>query len=165
MKEQLTWESHSSWVWKAPLKIIQSQALLRAGSAKSGCPGPWTSPMVVTPRHLWTTCSGAWLPSQCNQKRGFFTASVWSPTPCPVTDYPWEESVCLLYIEKVPKTFSSLLCTVPAWSASPHQQVFQTLDCGGPWLDSLESIHIMNWGAQKWTQPCRGGSDQLAKLC
>lgn len=104
-------------------------------------------------------------PHSVIKKGGFFTASVWSPTPCPVTDYPREESVCLLYIEKVPKTFSSLLCTVPAWSASPHQQVFQTLDCGGPWLDSLESIHIMNWGAQKWTQPCRGGSDQLAKLC
>lgn len=80
------------------LSSTQSR-ISKPGPAKPGCPGPQTPPMVVTPSHPWTTCSGAWLPSQCNQKRVFFTASVWSPTSCPVTDYPWEESVCLLHIK------------------------------------------------------------------
>lgn len=123
MKEQLTTESHSSWAWKAPLKIIQSQALLRAGSAKPGCQGHVHSGSEPhqwwSLHHIWTACSGAWLPSQCKQKKRIFflLRSEALPLALPLTT---PRGVCLLYIEKIPKTFSSLHCAVPACSASPH---------------------------------------------
>lgn len=124
MKEQLSTESHSSWAWKAPLKI--TSALFRAGPAKAGCPEPctfrfWTSPMVVTPSHLHAQAALVPdCPSQCNQKKGVFYCFTLKPNLLPCHWLPWEESLCLLYIEKIPKTFSSLHSTVPACSASPH---------------------------------------------
>lgn len=130
MKEQLSRESPSSWAWKAPLKTIQSQALLRA---KPSCPRPhisrfWTSPMVDTPSQLWTTCSGTWLLSQCNQKMGvlycfslkhYVLLCHWLPLRR-VCLPPLHLSIRYLHTEKIPKTFSSPGCTVPACSASPH---------------------------------------------
>lgn len=174
MKEQLTRESQSSWAWKVPLKTIQSQALLRAGSAKPGCPGPhtsrfWTSPMLDTPTHLWTTCSGAWLPSQCNQKMGgFYCFSLkhylllchWLPRVCLP---PLYLSIRYLGTEKIPKTFSSPGCTVPACSASPHST--GAPDTWWLWWPSLQSIHVLWTEEPRSGHSCRGGLDQPAKLC
>lgn len=154
MKEQLTTESHSSWAWKAPLKIIQSQLLLRAGSAKPACPGPhtfWTPPMVVTPSHPWTACFAAWLPSQCNQKKGFLLFQS-EALPLSLSLTTPERSLSHLYIDRIPKT--SLLCTVQSQLAQPllTQQMVQTPDdCGGPWLNPLQSIHV------SWTEEPTSG--------
>lgn len=122
----------SSWLqnhtaaelWKAPLKV--TQALLRAGSAKPNCPGPctfkfWTPPMVVTPPHLWTTCSGVWPLSQCNQNKGVSLPLQSEALPHALSLTTPERSLSASFtIEKIPKTFSSLHCAVPAPSASPH---------------------------------------------